>query len=276
MENQVQMTLAQFFKGVFGSNESRQRIPKLLQYRRRPSAPPPPRSSSSGHKQVHILRGKVFGEEILTEEDDADEGVSHPLSVLKESNHNDTPPGSVSNPEPLAREQFGNNNEKVGSKGLEGIRLATATMEFKDVKNFKDFTIIVNGWNIDSELPEHVRAKYYELYCSQKAFLHDHLLPVVNCKMITGIIPGIVDVADFIRSCNLTTSENDFANCNKCLDAFERLGMNVGFLHARLHQLMRLSFLSKGAMYSKMCNEPVLEQASLVQETRNLEVKLME
>ncbi|XP_042509154.1 B3 domain-containing protein Os01g0234100-like [Macadamia integrifolia] len=138
-------------------------------------------------------------------------------------------------------------------------------MEFKNVKNFEDFTVIVNGWNIDSELPEHVRAKYYELCCSQKAFLHCNLTPVINCKLITEIISGTVKVANFIRSCKLiTASKNDFANWNKCLDAFESMGMNVGFLQARLQQLV------------KLYNEAMLKRACLEGKIRNLEVMLME
>ncbi|XP_043710135.1 B3 domain-containing protein Os01g0234100-like [Telopea speciosissima] len=203
--------------------------------------------------------------EILT--DNADEGACS-LSVLQESNHNDTPPGSVSNP---------GHSEEVGSEDLEGIRSATTIMKFKDVKSFEDFTIIVNDWNIDSELSEHVRAKYYELCCSQKAFLHDNLSSVINCKLlIAGIISGVVNVAEFIRSCKLNTNENDFTNWRKCLDGFEKMGMNVGFLHARLHQLENLAFKSEGAKDSKIYNEAVSQRTCLVEEIRKLELKLLE
>ncbi|XP_042513333.1 B3 domain-containing protein Os01g0234100-like isoform X2 [Macadamia integrifolia] len=202
--------------------------------------------------------------------------TSRSLSNRQEKNQNVTPPGSTSNPGPPTGEQFEIDSEVVGSEDLEGTRLVTATMEFKDVKSFEDFTIIGNGLIIDSELSEHVRAKYYELCCSQKAFLHDLLPQGFNWKLISGIIIETVNVADYIRSCNLSTSENDFANWDKCLDAFERLGMNVGFLRAHLQQLVSLAFESEWAMESKMYSEAVFKRDCLVEEIRNLKLKLME
>ncbi|XP_042513334.1 B3 domain-containing protein Os01g0234100-like isoform X3 [Macadamia integrifolia] len=111
---------------------------------------------------------------------------------------------------------------------------------------------------------------------SQKAFLHDLLPQGFNWKLISGIIIETVNVADYIRSCNLSTSENDFANWDKCLDAFERLGMNVGFLRAHLQQLVSLAFESEWAMESKMYSEAVFKRDCLVEEIRNLKLKLME
>ncbi|XP_042496240.1 B3 domain-containing protein Os01g0234100-like [Macadamia integrifolia] len=215
--------------------------------------------------KVYIIRGKVAKEEILIEEDNVDEGVSPHLSDLEENNQYAIPPGSIYNPGPPGVAQFENDSEVVvGSQALEGISMATTTLEFKNVKRFEDFTIIVNGWNIDSELPVHVRTKYYELCCSQKAFLHEDLTPVISCKLITEIISGTVDVADFIRCCNLsTTSKNDFTNWSKCLDAFESMGMNVGFLRVRMQQLV------------KLYNEAVVGRDSLEKKIRDLEVMLM-
>ncbi|KAJ4966316.1 hypothetical protein NE237_018165 [Protea cynaroides] len=213
--------------------------------------------------------------------DNADEGDgmnsrSYPLSIYQEKNQNAASAESVSNLGSPAGEQFENDSEEVGSEVLGGIRLSAATVEFKDVKNFGNFKIIVDGLIVDSQLPEHVRVKYYELCCSQKAFLHDHLLEGINCKLITGIISEIVNVADAIRACKLTTSQNDLASWGKSLNAFEQLGMNVGFLRTRLHKLVSLALESEGAMDSKMYRESMFKRVNLEEEMRNLGVKLIE
>ncbi|XP_043710136.1 B3 domain-containing protein Os01g0234100-like [Telopea speciosissima] len=234
--------------------------------------------------KVYIIRGNgltnsevagafAHSKEILTDERDVKHSKSRSLYDLQEKNQNAGPPGSTSNPGPPAGEQFKNDSE-VGSEDLEGIILAKKNMEFKDVKSFEDFTNIVNDLIKDSELSEHVRVKYYELCCSQKALLHDHLLEGINCKLIAGIISEIVNVADAIRACKLTTFQNDFASWDKSLNAFEQLGMNVGVLRNRMHQAVSVTFESEGAM--EMYNEVVFKREGLVEEIRNLELKLME
>ncbi|XP_042515854.1 B3 domain-containing protein Os01g0234100-like isoform X2 [Macadamia integrifolia] len=210
----------------------------------------------------------------------ADEGYgkhsrSYPV-LLQENNQNASPSESVSNNGSPAGEWFENDSEEFGSHVLDGIRMSAEPVEFKDVKIFENFTIIVNDLILDSQLPEHVRVKYYELCCSQKAFLHDQLLEGINCKLITGIISEIVNVADAMRACKLTTSQNDLKSWDKILKAFEQLGMNVGFLRARLHRLISLAFESKGAMDSKLYNKAMFKRACLDQEMKNLDVKCME
>ncbi|XP_043710134.1 B3 domain-containing protein Os01g0234100-like [Telopea speciosissima] len=230
----------------------------------------------NGLTNSEVAGDLALEKEILTGNSEDNED-SLPLSVrFQEFDQYDTPLGSVSNLGSPSGEQCANDSEEVGSADLGGIRLEKATKEFKDVKSFEDFTIIVNGLIIDSEFPEHVRVKYYELCCSQNSFLHDHLLEGINFKLIVGTISEIVNVADALRACKLTTSQNDFASWDKSLNAFEQLGMNVGFLHARLHQLVSLAFESEGAKVSKMYNEAVSKRACFVEEKRKLKVKIME
>ncbi|XP_042497423.1 B3 domain-containing protein Os01g0234100-like [Macadamia integrifolia] len=222
--------------------------------------------------KVYIIRAK----NLEVDEGDGKHSRSYPVSLLQENNQNASPPESVSNNGSPVGEQFENDSKEVGSDVLAGIRMSAAPVEFKDVKIFDNFSIIVNDLILDSQFPEHVRVKYYELCCSQKAFLHDQLLEGINCKLITGIISEIVNVADAIRACKLTTSQNDLKSWDKSLNAFEQLGMNVGFLRARLHRLISLAFESEGAMDSKIYNKAMLKRACLEEEMKNLEVKCME
>ncbi|GMH02701.1 hypothetical protein Nepgr_004540 [Nepenthes gracilis] len=125
----------------------------------------------------------------------------------------------------------------LSSQVMDGIRLAESAVCFENVERFESFSILVDGLIIDSKFSDHLRRKYYELCCSQKSFLHEHLLQGLNCTLIVGIISEIVNIADAIRACKASASHNDLLIWKKTLMAFQHLGMNVDFLRARLQVL---------------------------------------
>ncbi|KAG8641259.1 B3 domain-containing protein Os01g0234100 isoform X3 [Manihot esculenta] len=173
-------------------------------------------------------------------------------------------------------EQSENDSEEVGSEVLEGFKLSLPAIQFENVKGFENFNILVDGLVLDSELSEDVRRKYYDLCCSQNSFLHENLIKGINFKLIAGIISEIVNIADGIRACNLTTSRNEFNTWDKTLKASEHFGMNVGFLRARLSQLVSLAFDSEGATNTRRYIEARNEIVHTEDEIRNLEAKLVE
>ncbi|XVE66862.1 hypothetical protein DITRI_Ditri08aG0114100 [Diplodiscus trichospermus] len=166
--------------------------------------------------------------------------------------------------------QCENDRVDLGYEVLDQIRLSECIVEFKEVKNFEDFNIIVDGLVIDSELSKHLQTKYYNLCCSQKSFLHENLLEGLNCKLVAGAIAETINIADAIRAAKLTTSHHSFLTWDQTLKSFEGLGMKVGFLRARLNQLMKLS------MKSRRYQEARLERINANEERMKLEAKLVE
>ncbi|OMO69550.1 hypothetical protein CCACVL1_19433 [Corchorus capsularis] len=193
----------------------------------------------------------------------------HPLEIFPENDEKNDPTHSGSNLEPIACHSE-NDSEELGSEVLDGIRLCDSIIDFKDVTSFEDFNIIVNGLIINSELSKHLQVKYYDLCCSQKSYLHDHLLEGLNCRLVCGIISETINIADAIRAAKLTTPQRNFETWNSTLKSFQGLGMNVGFLSARLEQLMNLS------LKSKRYQEARDEQANVQEEKMKLEAKLQE
>ncbi|KAL3526770.1 hypothetical protein ACH5RR_011426 [Cinchona calisaya] len=173
-------------------------------------------------------------------------------------------------------EHSGNDSDEVASEVLESSKFSVDAVRFKDVKNFEDFHIMVNGVCIDSELPEHVRRKYYELCYSKNVFLHERFLQGLHCNLAAGIIFEAVSTADAIKACKVTTSRKEFDKWEKSLRSFELLGMNVGFLRARLRRLLSLAFDGEGALETKRYWEVITEQACTEDEIINLESKLVE
>ncbi|XP_022859391.1 B3 domain-containing protein Os01g0234100-like [Olea europaea var. sylvestris] len=173
-------------------------------------------------------------------------------------------------------EQSGNDSDEVASEVFEGSKCSGSSIHFKDIKSFEEFHIVVNGVCIDSEIPEHVRQKYYELCRSKNAFLHEGLLPGLHCKLAAGMIFEAVNTADAIRSCKLTTPREDFEVWEKSLRSFELLGLNVGFLGARLCRVLKLAFDSEGAVDAKKYWEAKTKRARTEEGIRDLEVKLVE
>ncbi|XVF15571.1 hypothetical protein REPUB_Repub09cG0165800 [Reevesia pubescens] len=173
-------------------------------------------------------------------------------------------------------EQSENDSEEVGSEVLEGFKLSVPTIQLKDMTSFESFNILVDGLVIDSELSEDIRNKYYKLCCSQNSFLHENIIQGINFKLIVGTISETVNIADAIRACKLTTSRDEFDSWDKTLKAFELLGMNVGFLRTRVHQLVNLAFESESAVDTRRYIEAKTERAQTENEIRNVEVKLAE
>ncbi|CAL1410090.1 unnamed protein product [Linum trigynum] len=139
----------------------------------------------------------------------------------------------------------------------------------------QEFSVVVNGTEIDSELSDHHRQKYYELCCSQRKFLHGNLLDSINCKLAAELIIGTVDIAESIRSSTLSSSRREYAVWEKNLKGFQLLGMNVGFLCNRLDKLMKLALESEKAVESER-REVKLRQERVSEEMECLEMKLKE
>ncbi|CAN1817756.1 B3 domain-containing protein Os01g0234100 [Linum perenne] len=149
-------------------------------------------------------------------------------------------------PDGSERRESGN-GEKDGGFGFsisDGIRMCEpAVIDFKQVKSFDDFDIVANGIVINCELSKQLQLKYYELCSSQKLFLRERILNSLNCKLIVGVIAETINIADAIRDSKFggaanTQQKEDFVTWENTLVAFEKLGMNVGFILTRLRQLM--------------------------------------
>ncbi|CAK7337651.1 unnamed protein product [Dovyalis caffra] len=201
---------------------------------------------------------------------------SLPLAIVQKKNKKSGQPRPSEPQAGQPAEQSENDSEEVGSEVLEGFKLSLPAVQFKDIKSFEDFNILVDGLVLDSELPEDIRSKYYKLCCSQNAFLHDNLIKGVNLKLIAGIISETVNIADAMRACTLTTSRDEFATWDKALKASELFGMDVGFLRARLSRLLSLAFDSDGATKTRRYIEARSERVQTEDEIRNLEAKLVE
>lgn len=175
-----------------------------------------------------------------------------------------------------SEEHSGYDSDEVASEVLEGTKFSGSSFPFKDIKCFEEFHIMVNGACVDFDLPEKIRRKYYELCCSQNAFLHEHLLPGLYSKLAAGMIVETINIADAIRGCKLTTPREDFEVWEKSLRSFELLGLHVGFLRARLHKLLKLAFDTEGASEVRRYWEAQKEQNRVKNEIEMLEAKLVE
>ncbi|XWS54819.1 hypothetical protein CRYUN_Cryun10bG0122000 [Craigia yunnanensis] len=171
-------------------------------------------------------------------------------------------------------DQNDNDCKDPSSGFFDGIRSLASIIDFKEIKSIDSFIIIVNGSRIDSELSEYHRTKYYELCCSQNSFLHDHLLQSISSKMAAEIITQTISIAEAIKACKLSTSQADYILWDKTLKGFELLGMNVGFLRARLNRLMTLALELQDAVESERYRVS-LEQDHMKEEKKSLELKLV-
>ncbi|XP_008456112.1 B3 domain-containing protein Os01g0234100-like isoform X1 [Cucumis melo] len=161
-------------------------------------------------------------------------------------------------------EESENERRSCGSNSKNGIRLSDSRLAFDKVNSLDDFIISVNGLIIDSEFSNHIRAKYYELCCSQKSFLHDHILEGLNYKLVSGIISETVNIADAIRASKVTTSQEHLVTWDKTLTAFEGLGMNVGFLRVRINQLLTLSLKPEKKKEAEMMRDSKQEELHIL------------
>ncbi|XP_059642917.1 B3 domain-containing protein Os01g0234100-like [Cornus florida] len=172
--------------------------------------------------------------------------------------------------------QYENDSELIGSEVLVGSKFSSSSVAFGDIKNFEDFKITVNRLHINSELPEHIWTKYYELCCSNNSFLHANLFQGLNSTLVTGFIIETVNISDAIRGCKLTTSLDEFANWEKTLKSFELVGMDVGFLRARLRRLKTLAFESEGALKAKRYLEAKTQRVEAENRIRDLKAELVQ
>ncbi|KAF8028487.1 hypothetical protein BT93_E1185 [Corymbia citriodora subsp. variegata] len=156
------------------------------------------------------------------------------------------------------------------SNGLHGIQLSESVIDFEDATSIENFSIITEGSVIESKLSKHLRAKYYELCRCRKTFLHARLLEGLNCKLAAGIISETVNIADAIQAARITTSTEDFDMWATTLKAFRDLGMDVGFLQARLGRLISL------ALALKSCEEAKSKRARAAEEMSRLQAELTE
>ncbi|KAJ6409628.1 hypothetical protein OIU84_009177 [Salix udensis] len=170
--------------------------------------------------------------------------------------------------------QSENESEDRASETLRVIKLSGSTVDFNNVRDIENFSILLNGSSIDSELSEHHRTRYYELCRSQKSFLHSNLLNSINHNLAVEIIIGTVDISEGIRSSKLSSSQADYGVWDKTLKGFELFGMKVGFLRERLSRLMSLALESEEAMESE-CREVRLEQVRVDEEMKSLELRLL-
>ncbi|XP_073029405.1 B3 domain-containing protein Os01g0234100-like [Primulina eburnea] len=116
-----------------------------------------------------------------------------------------------------------------------------SVVKFQDAKQFKDFKICVDALVVDSELPAFEKLKYYELCCSQKMFLHGHLIQGLGSKLVVAMICKTANIAAAIKSLSLVPSLQDLKRWDITLKSFEDLGMGVGFLRARIDKLVEIS-----------------------------------
>ncbi|OIS96354.1 PREDICTED: B3 domain-containing protein Os01g0234100-like [Nicotiana attenuata] len=174
-------------------------------------------------------------------------------------------PDSDQGPASDQRENDSDNGSEVLS-----IRFSESRLEFKDVKDFSGFNILVDGLIIDAEIPAHIRTKYYDLCCTQNSFLHEHLLGGLNCKLAAGMITETVNIADAIKASKISIPRDYLETWDNTLKGFECLGMNVGFLRARLSKLISMSCESDNILVSKR-----VKLAEAKEEMRNLEEKVL-
>ncbi|KAI3906148.1 hypothetical protein MKW92_031489 [Papaver armeniacum] len=163
-------------------------------------------------------------------------------SVIEGENENISPPQSVI-------DQPENCSEKTHLDYLKGISLASSVPEFEKIKNLESFTIIYNDLILDLVISAYTRSRYYELCCSQKSFLHKTLLPGLNFHIAVGLINETVNIADAIKSSQVSgTSMDKFQVWKKSLKASKGYGMNVGFLLRLLKELMKMASESEQAV----------------------------
>uniref|UniRef100_A0A7N0ZRV2 TF-B3 domain-containing protein n=1 Tax=Kalanchoe fedtschenkoi TaxID=63787 RepID=A0A7N0ZRV2_KALFE len=164
----------------------------------------------------------------------------------------------------------------LDTKPATSRRNASSGADIEQLKSIESFTILVNGVNIESELPTHYKAVYFELCSSQQALLHDGLLKNIGPKLASEIISETVKIADTVRACKLSTPHEDYTIWDRTLEAFEMLGMEVAFIRARLKRIASIAFDSEEARESKLFRETVREKACVDEEITSLHLKLVE
>ncbi|KAL7125298.1 hypothetical protein ABFS83_14G108400 [Erythranthe nasuta] len=107
-------------------------------------------------------------------------------------------------------------------------------------KDFKDFSIYIDGLTIDSEIPTDCKEKYYGLCKSRNMLLHENLVQGLNGKLAVEMISETIRIADAIRAVDSKTAPGLMEGWDKTLKGFEEIGMVVGFLRVRIRKLIRV------------------------------------
>ncbi|KAG5238827.1 B3 domain-containing protein [Salix suchowensis] len=237
--------------------------------------------SSQGDGEFGIPNSGANGKEIISEPAEKDVKGSEKAELLEllpvghqEENNQENGLIAEENNKGYVANQSENESEDRASETLRVIKLSGSTVDFNNVKGIENFSILLNGFSIDSELSEHHRMRYYELCRSQKSFLHSNLLNSINHNLAVEIIIGTVDISEGIKSSKLSSSQADYGVWDKTLKGFELFGMKVGFLRERLSRLMSLALESEEAMESE-CREVRLEQVRVDEEMKSLELRLL-
>ncbi|GAB2231695.1 hypothetical protein Droror1_Dr00010707 [Drosera rotundifolia] len=127
----------------------------------------------------------------------------------------------------------------------------------------------------ECQLPENIQRTYYELCRSRNMFLHGHhLVKNINPYLTAGAIVETVRIAEAIGACTLLTSEDELMTLDKSLKALEALGMNVGFLHARIQQLRSLVLDSESLMDKKKYEAACSQRDATEDEIKKFDAKL--
>ncbi|XP_048433008.1 B3 domain-containing protein Os01g0234100-like [Pyrus x bretschneideri] len=242
---------------------------------------------------VRPLKFKVYimGRHSLAEVDAAFSLLKMKSCATKEvfgKKHLMTPPRDVSqvniqkkslklgtNPE-LDANQSEDDSEDFTSNLAADITIQGPAADFEDVRIIDNFPILVNGVTIDTQLSAQVRTIYYDLCCSQGSFLHDNILKSIDSKLAAEIITETTNIANAIRACKLPPSRADCVMQEKTLHAFELLGMDVGFLRARLKRCLSVASKYEVAAESKRYLEGKVEQVCMRDKMRDLDSKLSE
>ncbi|XP_073126630.1 B3 domain-containing protein Os01g0234100-like isoform X2 [Henckelia pumila] len=130
--------------------------------------------------------------------------------------------------------------DNISSNVFGSIRFSASVLKFQNVTRFDAFKIYVDGLILDAELPVDAKRTYYELCCSQKMFLHGRVTGLSRL-LVTGMISETCNIADAIQSMSIAASLHNLESWDNTLKAFEDLGMNVGFLRARIDKLIKIS-----------------------------------
>ncbi|GJN39486.1 hypothetical protein PR202_gb28608 [Eleusine coracana subsp. coracana] len=161
----------------------------------------------------------------------------------------------------------------VSEDTTDGISFSDySDIEFDRVTSFSNFSIVVDSLAIDCKFQEHQRKSYYDLCCSQKSYLHKHLLGHLNPTLVVGVIMDIINIAKSIRMG--VSPREDFLIWKKTLESFELLGMNVAFMIKRINNLLGLPTLSRDLPECKKYKDLKLKQACAREKVEALELQL--
>ncbi|CAO2827999.1 unnamed protein product [Amaranthus hypochondriacus] len=151
-------------------------------------------------------------------------------------------------------------------------------MLFSEITSFQDFKSALHKLLQNQKLPYNILQDYYELCNSQNAFLHANLFkgiyPKFNNQIIIEAIRRIISdsviIANTLRTCTLSTFLQKHGSWEKMLNTYEALGLNAGFLLARLHRLKNFTLTSEGAVYWNRYYEASHERSRVEIEAQKL------